>query len=154
RSRCPQRRGGFESAAAAQRRIPKDHHHGYPRPEGRASRAPHAASRERLAGRDAPRLGSGGDFGAGGSMKFSKLIYRNIFRSRLRAILTVLLMAAIFFFIATLLSILENFTLFSEAGKGQNRLATQSAISLANVLPVAHEQKIRQIPGLVDVCQM
>src|SRR6266852_3562208 len=87
-------------------------------------------------------------------MKFSKLIYRNIFRNRLRAILTVLLMAAIFFFIATLLSILENFTLFSEAGKGQNRLATQSAISLANVLPVAHEQKIRQIPGIADVCQM
>ena len=87
-------------------------------------------------------------------MKFSKLIYRNIFRNRLRAALTVLLMAAIFFFIATLLSILENFTLFSEAGKGQNRLAVQSAISLANVLPVAHEQKIRQVPGVSDVCQM
>jgi putative ABC transport system permease protein len=87
-------------------------------------------------------------------MKFSKLIYRNIFRNRLRAVLTVLLMAAIFFFIATLLSILENFTLFSEAGKGQNRLAVQSAISLANVLPVAHEQKIRQVPGVTDVCQM
>jgi putative ABC transport system permease protein len=63
-------------------------------------------------------------------------------------------MAAIFFFIATLLSILENFTLFSDAGKGQNRLAVQSAISLANVLPVAHEQKIRQVPGVTDVCQM
>ena len=87
-------------------------------------------------------------------MKFWKLIYRNIFRNRLRAVLTVLLMAAIFFFIATLLSILENFTLFSEAGKGQNRLAVQSAISLANVLPVAHEQKIRQVPGVTDVCQM
>jgi putative ABC transport system permease protein len=87
-------------------------------------------------------------------MKFSKLIVRNLFRNKLRAILTVLLMAAIFFFIATLLSILENFTLFSEAGRGQNRLAVQSAISLANVLPVAHEVKIRQIPGIVDVCQM
>ena len=87
-------------------------------------------------------------------MKFSKLIYRNIFRNRLRAVLTVLLMAAIFFFIATLLSILENFTMFSEGGKGQNRLAVQSAISLASPLPVAYEQKIRQIPGLVDVCQM
>jgi putative ABC transport system permease protein len=87
-------------------------------------------------------------------MKFSKLIYRNIFRNRLRAVLTVLLMAAIFFFIATLLSILENFTMFSEGGKGQNRLAVQSAISLANGLPVAQEAKIRQIPGLVDVCQM
>src|SRR6266581_3797538 len=33
-------------------------------------------------------------------------------------------------------------------------LAVQSAISLANVLPIAHEVKIRQIPGIVDVCQM
>jgi len=87
-------------------------------------------------------------------MKFSKLILRNVFRNKLRAALTVLLMAAIFFFVATLLSILENFTLFSDAGKGQNRLAVQSAISLANVLPVAHEAKIRQIPGIIDVCEM
>jgi putative ABC transport system permease protein len=72
----------------------------------------------------------------------------------LRAALTVLLMAAIFFFVATLLSILQNFTLFSDAGRGQNRLAVQSAISLANVLPIAHEAKIRAIPGVVDVCEM
>lgn len=87
-------------------------------------------------------------------MKFSKLILRNVFRNKMRGALTVLLMAAIFFFVATLLSILENFTMFSDAGKGQNRLAVQSAVSLANTLPVAHEQKIRQVPGVVDVCQM
>jgi putative ABC transport system permease protein len=87
-------------------------------------------------------------------MRFSKLVYRNLFRNKLRAVLTILLMAAIFFFVATLLSILENFTMFSEAGKGQNRLAVQSAISLATVLPVSHEAKIRQIPGIVDVCQL
>ncbi len=87
-------------------------------------------------------------------MKFSKLVLRNLFRNKLRAVLTILLMAAIFFFVATLLSILENFTMFSEAGKGQNRLAVQSAISLATVLPVSHEAKIRQIPGIVDVCQL
>ena len=87
-------------------------------------------------------------------MKFTKLILRNVFRNKMRSALTVLLMAAIFFFVATLLSILENFTMFSDAGKGQNRLAVQSAISLANVLPIAHEAKIRQIPGIVDVCQM
>ena len=86
-------------------------------------------------------------------MKFSKLVLRNVFRNKMRAALTVLLMAAIFFFVATLLSILENFTMFSEAGKGQNRLAVQSAVSLANWLPVAHEAKIRQIPGVTDVCQ-
>lgn len=87
-------------------------------------------------------------------MRFSKLILRNLFRNKMRAALTVLLMAAIFFFVATLLSILENFTMFSDAGKGQNRLAVQSAVSLANSLPVAHEEKIRQVQGVVDVCQM
>ncbi len=87
-------------------------------------------------------------------MKVTKLILRNVFRNKMRSALTVLLMAAIFFFVATLLSILENFTMFSDAGKGQNRLAVQSAISLANVLPIAHEAKIRQIPGIVDACEM
>jgi putative ABC transport system permease protein len=87
-------------------------------------------------------------------VKFSKLIVRNLFRNKLRAVLTMLLMAAIFFFVATLLSILENFTMFSEAGAGQNRLAVQSAISLVNMLPLSHEAKIRQIPGLVDVCAL
>jgi putative ABC transport system permease protein len=87
-------------------------------------------------------------------VKYTKLVVRNLFRNKLRAAMTVLLMAAIFFFVATLLSILENFTLFSEAGKGQNRLVVQSAISLANGLPYSHEAKIRLIPGVVDVCKM
>lgn len=87
-------------------------------------------------------------------MKFSRLILRNLFRNKLRAILTLLLMAVIFFFVATLLSILENMTMFSEAGAGSQRLAVQSAVSLADSLPLAHEEKIRRIPGLVDVAKM
>ncbi|MEO6260563.1 MAG: ABC transporter permease, partial [Thermoanaerobaculia bacterium] len=85
-------------------------------------------------------------------MRFAKLIYRNLFRNKVRSVLTAMLMAAIFFFVATLLSILRNFDQASEMGAGQNRLAVQSAISLANMLPFAQEQKIRQIPGVVDVC--
>ena len=87
-------------------------------------------------------------------MRFAKLIYRNLFRNKVRSILTAMLMAAIFFFVATLLSILRNFDQAQEMGAGQNRLAVQSAISLANMLPFAQEQKIRQIPGVVDVCKM
>jgi len=87
-------------------------------------------------------------------MKFSKLIVRNLFRNRVRAILTMLLMAAIFFFVSTLLSILRNFDKASEMGEGYNRLAVQSAISLANFLPFSHEQKIRQLPGVLDTCKM
>ncbi|HEV7424887.1 MAG TPA: FtsX-like permease family protein [Thermoanaerobaculia bacterium] len=87
-------------------------------------------------------------------MKFAKLIRRNLFRNKLRAILTMLLLAVIFFFVATLLAILDNFAQASEMGRGQNRLVTQSAISLANFLPYAHEAKIRQLPGVVDTCKM
>ena len=87
-------------------------------------------------------------------MRFAKLIRRNLFRNKVRSILTVLLMAAIFFFVATLLSILRNFDQASEMGEGQNRLAVQSAISLANMMPYSHQQKIQQIPGVVDVCKM
>ena len=87
-------------------------------------------------------------------MKFAHLVWRNLFRNRTRSILTMLLMAAIFFFVATLLSILANFDQASEMGKGYNRLAVQSAISLANFLPFAHEAKIQQVPGVEATCKM
>jgi len=87
-------------------------------------------------------------------MKFAKLIRRNLFRNKLRTILTMLLLAVIFFFVATLLAILDNFESFSNAGEGANRLVVQSAISLANLLPYAHEQKIRAIPGVVDTAKL
>ncbi len=87
-------------------------------------------------------------------MRFAKLIRRNLFRNKLRAILTMMLLAVIFFFVATLLAILENFDTVSNAGEGSNRLVVQSAISLANLLPYAHEQKIRQLPGVVDTAKL
>jgi putative ABC transport system permease protein len=87
-------------------------------------------------------------------MKHLKLIRRNLFRNKLRAALTLSLMAVIFFFVVTLLSILETFDRYRDSGEGSNRLVVQSAISLANMLPYAHEQKIRQIPGVADVCKL
>jgi len=87
-------------------------------------------------------------------MKFAKLIRRNLFRSKLRTFLTLILMGAIFFFIATLLSILENFEAGANSGEGQNRLGVQSAISLANPLPLAHEAKIKTVPGIVDTAKL
>ncbi len=87
-------------------------------------------------------------------MKFATLIRRNLFRNKSRAALTMLLMAAIFFFVATLLSILENFDRASEMGDGYNRLAVQSAISLVNFLPFSHEAKILQVPGVGDTAKM
>ena len=87
-------------------------------------------------------------------MKFRKLILRNLFRSKLRTFLTLVLMAAIFFFVTTLLSILENFEAAADSGEGQNRLGIQSAISLANPLPLAHEAKIATIPGVDAIAKL
>jgi putative ABC transport system permease protein len=87
-------------------------------------------------------------------MKFSAIIIKNLFRNKMRSALTILLMGAIFFFVATLLSILDNFDQASNAGAGQNRLGVQSAISLANLLPYSHEEKIRRIPGIVDTAKL
>src|SRR5438067_13787652 len=87
-------------------------------------------------------------------MKFAHLIYRNRFRNWARAAMTLLLMAVIFFFVATLLSILEQFDRFQNQGQGTNRLVVQSAISLATLMPFAHEQKLREIDGVTDVCKL
>lgn len=87
-------------------------------------------------------------------MKFAKLVLRNLFRNKLRTILTLTLMGAIFFFVSTMLSILANFEAASDSGEGQNRLCVQSAISLANPLPLAHEAQIKQVSGIVDVAKL
>lgn len=87
-------------------------------------------------------------------MRFRKLILRNLFRNKLRTFLTLILMAAIFFFVTTLLSILENFESAANSGEGQNRLSVQSLISLANPLPLSHEEKIKQVPGIVDIAKL
>lgn len=87
-------------------------------------------------------------------MKFLKLIVRNLFRNKLRTLLTIALMAAIFFFIATLLSILSNFDKNANAGEGQNRLGVQSEVSLATLLPFAHEAKIRQVPHVMETAKL
>ncbi|HEU4522712.1 MAG TPA: FtsX-like permease family protein [Thermoanaerobaculia bacterium] len=87
-------------------------------------------------------------------MKFRKLILRNLFRNKLRTILTLILMAAIFFFVSTLLSILANFDAAADSGEGKNRLGVQSAISLANPLPLSHESKIMTVPGIVEIAKL
>ena len=87
-------------------------------------------------------------------MKFAKLVIRNLFRKKLRLFFTTILIASIFFFVSFLLSILYAFDNYTDQGKGYNRLAVQSAISLATALPYSHEAKIRQIPGIVDVCKL
>ena len=93
--------------------------------------------------------------GNGGQrMKFAKLIRRNLFRNKLRAILTMLLMAVIFFFVATLLSILDNFDSFSERrrrrqppGRAVGHLAGQPAAVRARAENPADARRRRHLPS-------
>jgi putative ABC transport system permease protein len=85
-------------------------------------------------------------------MKYAKLVYRNLFRSKLRSLLMMLLMGAIFFLVASLLQIVYAFDHFDSGGTG-DRLVVQSAFSLAQMLPYAHEQKLRQVPGVVEIAK-
>ena len=83
-------------------------------------------------------------------MKYAKLIRRNLFRNKLRSFLMIVLMGAIFFLVASLIQILDAFDNFSTGGAG-DRLVVQSAFSLATMLPYAHEEKLRRVPGVVEV---
>lgn len=84
-------------------------------------------------------------------MRFWKLIARNLFRNPLRATLTMLLLATIFFFVAVMMGILHGFTAVTDAGL--NRLVVENAINITNKLPIADERTLRQLPGVVDVCK-
>lgn len=85
-------------------------------------------------------------------MKFAKLIRRNLFRNKLRSFLMIVLMGAIFFLVASLIQILAAFETLNTSSTG-DRLVVQSAFSLATLLPYAHEQKLRQVPGVVEICK-
>jgi len=85
-------------------------------------------------------------------MKYAKLIRRNLFRNKLRSFLMIALMGAIFFLVASLIQILHAFDSMNNAGTG-DRLVVESAFSLATMLPYAHEQKLRQVPGVVEVAK-
>jgi putative ABC transport system permease protein len=81
----------------------------------------------------------------------TKLIRRNLFRNRMRAALTLALLATIFAFVAVLMGILHGFTAVTD--EGLNRLVVENAISITARLPFSHEAKIRRLPGIVDLCK-
>src|SRR5689334_15987037 len=81
-------------------------------------------------------------------MKFFSFIFRNTFRNRRRTVLTILSISMSLFLISTLrtlLQSLENPTLPPESAK---RVITRHATGLANVMPVAYRDRIRQTPGV------
>ncbi|MEO6391688.1 MAG: FtsX-like permease family protein [Pyrinomonadaceae bacterium] len=83
-------------------------------------------------------------------MKFSKLVLRNILRNKLRTLLTISSIVVSLFLIITLATVLHELTRGSSESNPL-RLVSRHAVSLGFVIPMAHQQKIAQIPGVKAV---
>lgn len=80
-------------------------------------------------------------------MKFAKLIFKNILRNKRRTLLTVSSLVVSLFLIITLATILTEF----DRGSGEAspvRLVSRHSVSLAFLLPMAHLEKIKTVPGV------
>src|SRR5215813_10398421 len=83
-------------------------------------------------------------------MKFAKLIFKNILRNKRRTVLTVSSLVVSLFLIISLATILTEF----ERGSDQSsplRLVSRHAVSLGFVIPMAHMQKMKAVPGVKEV---
>jgi putative ABC transport system permease protein len=84
-------------------------------------------------------------------MKYFSLIWKNVFRKKLRTGLTVSSILLVLTLIVILTSLLQAMQADPSGGKGANRLVVQHATGLGNFLPLSQRQRIEQIPGVVAV---
>jgi len=85
-------------------------------------------------------------------MKFFRLIWKNVFRKKTRAFLTIASVVLVLVLIVVLFSLLD--ALAGEAALGTlgaSRIVVQHATGLVNFMPLAYRQKIEQIPGVLGV---
>jgi putative ABC transport system permease protein len=83
-------------------------------------------------------------------MEIVKLIIRNVFRHRLRAVLTILGIAIAMLAFAILRTLIDAWYLGVESSAA-DRLNTRNKISLIYSLPLAYKNRIQQVPGVRGV---
>src|ERR1700745_3926313 len=83
-------------------------------------------------------------------MKFSRLIWANLVRKKVRLILTIGSFAVALFLFTFLAVVKSAFSRGTEIA-GADRLVTINRIGLINVLPLSYADKIRAIPGVKAV---
>jgi putative ABC transport system permease protein len=84
-------------------------------------------------------------------MKYFRLVWKNVFRKRLRTSLTASSIVLVLVLIVILTSLLKAMQADPSGGRGANRLVVQHATGLGNFLPLSQRQRIEQIPGVVAV---
>jgi putative ABC transport system permease protein len=80
-----------------------------------------------------------------------QLVFKNLFKHRIRSILTVASIAVALF----LLCVLRSLVVSLDAGvraSAINRLIVQSSVSLFVYLPESYEEKLRQVDGVENIC--
>ncbi|HXK62724.1 MAG TPA: FtsX-like permease family protein [Acidobacteriota bacterium] len=85
-------------------------------------------------------------------MKFLPFLLRNLFRNRRRTLLTATSIAVSLFLIATLLTVLSELNNPPTTPDSALRLVSRHKVSLGNLLPIAHAEKIRSVPGVTGLC--
>ena len=83
-------------------------------------------------------------------MKYAKLIFKNILRNKRRTLLTISSLVVSLFLIISLATILTEFERGSEEASPL-RLVSRHAVSLGFVIPMAHLEKMKAVPGVKDV---
>jgi putative ABC transport system permease protein len=84
-------------------------------------------------------------------MKYLSLIWKNVFRKKLRTFLTMSSIFLVLTLIVILTSLLQAMQADPSGGRGANRLVVQHATGLGNFLTLAQRQRIEQVPGVVSV---
>jgi putative ABC transport system permease protein len=84
-------------------------------------------------------------------MKYFHLIWKNVFRKKLRTMLTASSIVLVLVLIVILTSLLRAMQADPSGGRGANRLVVQHATGLGNFLPLSQRQRIEQIPGVTAV---
>jgi putative ABC transport system permease protein len=82
-------------------------------------------------------------------MKYAKLIFKNILRNKLRTLLTISSLVVSVFLIISLATLLTEFDRGSEEANPL-RLVSRHAVSLGFVIPMAHLQKMKTVPGVKE----
>src|SRR6201989_2730858 len=82
-------------------------------------------------------------------MKYAKLIFKNILRNKRRTLRTISSLVVSLFLIITLATILTEFDHGTDEASPL-RLVSRHAVSLGFVIPMAHLQKIKTVPGVKE----
>ena len=84
-------------------------------------------------------------------MKYFRFVWKNVFRKKSRAFLTIASIVLVLILMVILTALLEAMEGTTGTGKGATHIVVQHATGLTNFMPLAYRQRIEQIPGVVAV---